>query len=111
TKGLAGSIQELLSAPIPPSDFQFKPDAAIFYSINNCQPGLAGVSFGDFLIKQVTDSLAEEIPSLKYYATLSPIPGFRKWLSEQLAAAQSAIGFSEAERRCLSQLNADSLKG
>jgi malonyl-CoA decarboxylase len=105
TKGLASSIQEVLSAPIPATDFQFKPDAAIFYSINNCQPGLAGVSFGDFLIKQVTDSLAEETPGLKYYATLSPIPGFRKWLNEQLMAKGSAIEFSEAERAMLSRLD------
>src|SRR5205085_11329579 len=111
TRGLAGSIQELLSARVPDTDFQFKLDAAIFYSINNCQPGLAGVSFGSFLIKQVTDSLAEEIPSLKYYATLSPIPGFRAWLNEELAAPQSAIGFSEAERAYLSQLDGDSAFG
>src|SRR5262245_7456972 len=75
TKGLASSIQEVLSARIPDPDLEFKPDAAIFYSINNCQPGLSGVSFGNFLIKQVTDSLAEEIPSLKQYATVSPIHG------------------------------------
>jgi malonyl-CoA decarboxylase len=105
TKGLAGSIQEVLSDPIPAADFQFKPDAAIFYSINNCQPGLAGVSFGDFLIKQVTDSLAEEIPGLKSYATLSPIPGFRTWLNEQLGAEKSAINPSETERALLSSLD------
>jgi malonyl-CoA decarboxylase len=105
TRGLANSIQEVLSAPIPAADFQFKPDAAIFYSINNCQPGLTGVSFGNFLIKQVTDSLAEEIPSLKHYATLSPIPGFRKWLSEQLSSEKSPAGFSEAERTSLSHLD------
>jgi len=104
-RGLADSIQEVLSAGIPDEDFEFKPDVAIFYSINNCQPGLKGVSFGNFLIKQVTDSLAEEIPSLKYYATLSPMPGFRAWLNEELAAPESAIGFSEAERSCLSHLD------
>jgi malonyl-CoA decarboxylase len=104
-RGLADSIQEVLSAAIPDQDFEFKPDVAIFYSINNCQPGLKGVSFGNFLIKQVTDSLAEEIPSLKYYATLSPMPGFRAWLNEELAAPQSAIGLSEAERSCLSHLD------
>jgi malonyl-CoA decarboxylase len=103
--GLASSIQRVLSAKAPDQDLEFKPDAAIFYSINNCQPGLSGVSFGNFLIKQVTDSLAEEIPSLKYYATLSPLPGFRAWLNEELAAPQSAIEFSESERSCLSQLN------
>jgi malonyl-CoA decarboxylase len=105
TKGLANSIQGVLSAPVPAANFQFKPDAAIFYSINNCQPGLAGVSFGNFLIKQVTDSLAEEIPSLRHYATLSPIPGFRKWLTEQLASKESPVGFSEADRASLSQLD------
>jgi malonyl-CoA decarboxylase len=104
-RGLAGSIQEVLSAKVPDQDFEFIPDAAIFYSINNCQPGLSGVSFGNFLIKQVTDSLAEEIPSLKYYATLSPIPGFRAWLNDELAAPQSAIGFSESERSYLLQLD------
>src|SRR5262249_54051099 len=105
TRGLASSIQDVLSAPIPPTDLPFKPDAAIFYSINNCQPGLAGVSFGSFLIKQVTDSLAEEIPSLKQYATLSPIPGFRKWLAEQLAAKESAITLTDADRTVLSRLD------
>jgi malonyl-CoA decarboxylase len=105
TKGLSGSIDEVLSAKVPGPDFQFKPDAAIFYSINNCQPGLAGVSFGNFLIKQVTDSLAEEIPSLKYYATLSPIPGFRAWLNEELSAPESPIGLSESERAYLSHLD------
>jgi len=105
TKGLTSSIQEVLSARIPDPDLDFKPDAAIFYSINNCQPGLSGVSFGNFLIKQVTDSLAEEIPSLKQYATLSPIPGFRGWLNEELKTAESAMAFSELERSLLSQLD------
>jgi len=105
TNGLAGSIQEVLSAKVPDRDSEFKPDAAIFYSINNCQPGLSGVSFGNFLIKQVTDSLAEEIPSLKYYATLSPVPRFRAWLNEELLAPQSALGFSESERSYLSELD------
>jgi malonyl-CoA decarboxylase len=105
TRGLASSIQEVLSAKAPDRDSDFRPDAAIFYSINNCQPGLSGVSFGSFLIKQVTDSLAEEFPSLKYYATLSPVPGFRAWLKEQLAAPLSALGFSDIERSYLSELD------
>jgi malonyl-CoA decarboxylase len=53
---------------------------AIFYSISNCQPGLRGVSLGNFLIKRVAEKLAEEIPSLKVYSTLSPIPGLTRWL-------------------------------
>jgi malonyl-CoA decarboxylase len=104
-RGLASSIQDVLSAKAPDRDFEFKSDAAIFYSINNCQPGLAGVSFGNFLIKQVTDSLAEELPTLKYYATLSPIPGFQQWLNEELAAPHSRVEFSESERSALSQLD------
>ena len=103
-KGLASSIQEVLSAEIPVPGTALKANAAIFYSINNCQPGLAGVSFGSFLIKQVTDSMAEEMPALEYYATLSPVPGFRAWLKEQVAN-ESAAGLSEAERSCLSQLD------
>lgn len=52
----------------------------VFYSISNCHPGLAGVSFGNFLIKNVVDELKREKPSLKTFVTLSPVPGFRKWL-------------------------------
>jgi malonyl-CoA decarboxylase len=52
----------------------------VFYSISNCHPGLAGISFGNFLIKNVVKILAEEIGSLKTFVTLSPIPGFRQWL-------------------------------
>lgn len=55
-------------------------NTVVFYSISNCHPGLAGVSFGNFLIKNVVDELKKEIPSLKTFVTLSPVPGFRKWL-------------------------------
>jgi malonyl-CoA decarboxylase len=60
-------------------------DTAIFYSISNCQSGLRGVSFGDFLIKQVVEELQAEFPQLKRFATLSPAPGFRRWLMQRLA--------------------------
>jgi len=53
---------------------------AVFYSISNCQEGLRGISFGNFLIKQVAEQLANELPGLKNFVTLSPIPGFLKWL-------------------------------
>lgn len=53
---------------------------AIFYSISNCQPGLRGISFGNFLIKQVADELKSDYPALKQFSTLSPVPGFRRWL-------------------------------
>jgi malonyl-CoA decarboxylase len=55
---------------------------AIFYSISNCQPGLKGVSLGNFLIKRVAQKLIEDIPSLKTFSTLSPIPGFTQWMDQ-----------------------------
>jgi len=57
---------------------------AIFYSISNTQTGLRGVSFGDSLIKRVVETLKQEFPRLKTFATLSPIPGFRGWLAKNL---------------------------
>jgi malonyl-CoA decarboxylase len=62
--------------PLPPSDFK----VAAFYSISNCQPGLRGVSLGNFLIKRVAERLQRELPQIRRYCTLSPIPGFAKWL-------------------------------
>ncbi len=53
---------------------------AVFYSISNCQPGLAGISFGNFLIKQVVEELRRELPKLEGFVTLSPVPGFTHWL-------------------------------
>jgi malonyl-CoA decarboxylase len=60
-------------------------DTAVFYSISNCQQGLAGVSFGSFLIKQVVEDLRREMPGLKTFVTLSPVPGFRRWLDRERA--------------------------
>src|SRR6202047_73903 len=60
-------------------------DTAIFYSISNCQDGLRGISFGNFLIKQVVEELQAEFPQLERFSTLSPVPGFRRWLMQRLA--------------------------
>jgi malonyl-CoA decarboxylase len=60
-------------------------DTAIFYSISNCQDGLRGISFGNFLIKQVVEELQAEFPQLQRFSTLSPVPGFRRWLGQRLA--------------------------
>src|SRR4029077_2315253 len=90
-QGLASKIDPLLSAETPGDDFA-RPDAAIFYSISNCQPGLRGISFGNLLIKQVVEELRAELPGLKRFATLSPIPRFRCWLNQQVAAnGESAV--------------------
>ena len=61
-------------------------DTAIFYSISNCQEGLRGISFGNFLIKQVVEELKAELPQLTQFSTLSPVPGFHRWLDRQLAS-------------------------
>ena len=55
---------------------------AVFYSISNCQAGLAGISFGNFLIKRVAQELKQEFPELKRFVTLSPVPGLMKWLAD-----------------------------
>jgi malonyl-CoA decarboxylase len=83
-KGLAGSVQALLDEKAPVQD-PSQADTAIFYSISNCQSGLAGISFGNFLIKRVVEGLSAEFRNLKTFATLSPIPGFRRWLDPLLA--------------------------
>jgi malonyl-CoA decarboxylase len=83
-KGLAGSVQSLLDEKAPVQD-PSQADTAIFYSISNCQSGLAGISFGNFLIKRVVEELSTEFRNLKTFATLSPIPGFRRWLDPLLA--------------------------
>ena len=57
-----------------------KARAAAFYSISNCQQGLAGVNFGNFLIKQVVEEIRRELPAIETFITLSPVPGFRAWL-------------------------------
>jgi malonyl-CoA decarboxylase len=82
---IAASITPLLDESAAPADLD-RATTAIFYSISNTQTGLRGVSFGDSLIKRVVECLHEEFPRLKTFATLSPIPGLRAWLSKQAPA-------------------------
>lgn len=84
-KGLADSIQKLLDESQPAADPR-KADSAIFYSISSTQSGLRGISFGNFLIKRVVDELSREFSGLRTFATLSPIPGFTRWLGSDAAA-------------------------
>lgn len=79
TPGIAGYVRPLLDPQSPVED-PAAARCAIFYSITNCQVGLRGVSFGNFLIKQVVEDLSREFAKIKKFATLSPIPGFRAWL-------------------------------
>ena len=85
TTGLASNVQNLLDETAPLQDPE-QADTAIFYSISNAQQGLAGISFGNFLIKRVVAKLSQEFPGLKNFATLSPIVNYRRWLTEQLAS-------------------------
>ena len=97
TRGMSSQVQPLLDAEAPVIDPQ-RADCAVFYSITNCQDGLRGISFGNLLIKQVAAELSREFPRLKNFATLSPIPGFVRWLEQQairtpaLAALLSTLG-------------------
>jgi malonyl-CoA decarboxylase len=78
---MAGAIAPLIdkrALPLPADQFK----VAVFYSISNCQPGLRGVSLGNFLIKRVAEQLKRELPQIKTFCTLSPIPGFMAWLTK-----------------------------
>ena len=85
------------SEPKPQKDFHL----AAFYSISNCQPGLRGVSLGNFLIKQVAGMLAAEFPRVNRFCTLSPIPGFREWLRRTIATPDQIATLPEAVRHSL----------
>ena len=89
TDGISDCITPLLDETAAAADLA-KATTAIFYSISNCQTGLRGVSFGDSLIKRVVETLKDEFPKLKTFATLSPIPGFRAWLAKQVPAEKMA---------------------
>lgn len=88
TKGVPGSVQKVLEDDREALK-AIDANTAVFYSISNCQTGLAGISFGNSLIKQVAADLALELPGLKTFITLSPIPGFVRWLnSENISATK-----------------------
>lgn len=93
-QGMADNVQHLLDENAPSIDPE-EADTAIFYSISNAQAGLAGISFGNYLIKRVVDHLRHEFPNLKEFATLSPIPGFRRWLKK--AVEEQGVALLEAD--------------
>jgi malonyl-CoA decarboxylase len=97
---IPGSIQMLLEEE---AEDIADPAVAVFYSISNCQEGLRGISFGNFLIKQVVEELKKEVPSLRTFVTLSPVPGFRSWLFRALSSGELPY-LSEAQRNQLDKL-------
>lgn len=82
TRGIPSEIAKLI-APDRQAISPSEADTAVFYSISNTQNGLRGISFGNFLIKQVVEELLQEQPGLKTFVTLSPVPGLAKWLSSE----------------------------
>jgi malonyl-CoA decarboxylase len=93
TRGLSDKVQALLDPDSPVLDAE-SAEWAIFYSITNCQEGLRGVPFGSFLIKQVVEDVSKDLPRIKKFATLSPVPGFRKWLLDKAASLQANSKFA-----------------
>jgi len=88
-KGVPNSVQAILAESREILSAE-NADTAVFYSISNCQAGLRGVSFGNSLIKQVVEDLQAELKSISTFVTLSPIPGFCRWLQRQFAEQPDA---------------------
>lgn len=110
TDELTATIADVLERGAPQDREDFRPTAAIFYSINNCQKGLRGVPLGNLLIKQVVERLSDEIHELRTFATLSPIPGFCQWLN--MARREGLPDFvSDAAGKLLYLLDSDHWPG
>jgi len=101
TRELPGAIGPILAVQ---REVVEEATTAVFYSISNCQRGLNGVSFGHFLIKQVVEEICKEIPSLKTFVTLSPVPGFARWLARERRAEQSLV-LTEEDKAALKSLD------
>src|SRR6202165_4993109 len=81
TESIPGAIAPLLAEDRQPVPVE-RARTAVFYSISTTQRGLGGISFGNFLIKQVVEELRRELPRLEDFVTLSPVPGFMQWLKQ-----------------------------
>jgi malonyl-CoA decarboxylase len=100
TESIPGAIAPLLAEDRPPVAID-RARTAVFYSISNTQRGLGGISFGNFLIKQVVQELQRELPKLDTFVTLSPVPGFMQWLKQ----APPDLPVSDEGRALLQQLD------
>jgi malonyl-CoA decarboxylase len=109
TREIPAAVAPLLAPSRPPLS-PGEATTAVFYSISNCQRGLAGVSFGNFLIKQVVEDLRRALPNLTTFVTLSPVPGFAEWIDRERRdngplctaeerAALAALGAADALSR------------
>jgi len=103
TRGIPTAIDPILSAKgerVEPE----RATTAVFYSISNCQRGLAGVSFGHFLIKQVVEEVSRQIPRISTFVTLSPAPNFAEWLKRE-RASEASVALDEEDREALKALD------
>jgi malonyl-CoA decarboxylase len=103
TREIPDAIAPILSrerAPLDPREAT----TATFYSISNTQRGLTGVTFGSFLIKQVVEEISRELPNLTTFVTLSPVPGFMRWLAAEREKADSTV-IEPGDRAALAHLD------
>lgn len=105
TRAIPDAIDDLLAEDRAHDD-PLQATTAVFYSISNCQPGLRGISFGSFLIKQVVEELHRQLPALATFVTLSPAPGFADWLARERADEGSRLLNAET-RAALAALDRD----
>jgi malonyl-CoA decarboxylase len=96
---IPSSIGAVLDEAPKNGEIAADPTTAVFYSISNCQEGLRGISFGNFLIKQVVEDLLKERPTLRVFVTLSPVPGFADWLDAALAGDSGRLVSAEERER------------
>ena len=108
TGEIAGNVQALLDEAAPVFDSR-RARAAMFYSISSTQNGLRGISFGNFLLKRVVEDLKRDFPKLEHFVTLSPIPGFAKWLEQQAVPTALKIALTtdwRADEKLSSEMRA-----
>ncbi|HXD46172.1 MAG TPA: malonyl-CoA decarboxylase [Pseudolabrys sp.] len=104
TRDIPGAIAPILAPDREPTELD-RARTAVFYSISNCQRGLAGVSFGSFLIKQVVEEIGRDMPKLNTFVTLSPVTHFASWLAAERADVNS-IALSAADKETFAALDA-----
>jgi malonyl-CoA decarboxylase len=109
TDHIPSSIGEILQRE-DDTELPENASCAIFYSISNCHRGLAGVSFGNFLIKQVATSMKQRFPQLKTFSTISPAPGFRNWLDSTAAQDKEQTGIASEFSADASEEDCDKLE-
>jgi malonyl-CoA decarboxylase len=102
TREIPGAIAPILSDKRDPVEPQ-RATTAVFYSITNCQRGLAGVTFGHFLIKQVVEEVSRALPRISHFVTLSPAPNFAAWLNRE-RTNEASLALDEDDREALSAL-------